>query len=362
MKKIIISLCFVFTFLIVGIGILCINSNAITANTTNYYHINSNNDYDGNVYNMDFYAKNWNTYNNSFSFNLFSRNFSLTESNFNTMGLITDTSSYNFWISWEECAAFYYYLDLNTYNNMYYDVVTYDYHTISLFFTGFNDYYDDNEYYSNINDLNQNLAILVAPVYYNQNPSQSYSNLGSNILILGDYWDDYIYNVSSNQYGMSNLFEVCFNIDYGPNTSIIGYNIYVLWKEYFSTNNYSSIGVGLIPSNNISIGINSSDVASSAYNNGYNYGYTIGNSNGYNNGYDIGYEEGYDVGYDEGYDNININNHWFGDGLLRLVDVPFILFNQFLNFDILGINFYYLLLGLFTLFIVFWLFRKFTGK
>lgn len=88
-----------------------------------------------------------------------------------------------------------------------------------------------------------------------------------------------------------------------------------------------------------------------SYDNGYNAGYSLGHTEGYNQGYQIGYQDGLAV---EGVDNM------LGNAMITVVELPWKMIKQILNFEVLGINFASLFLGLFTLVIVFWLLRHFS--
>lgn len=105
---------------------------------------------------------------------------------------------------------------------------------------------------------------------------------------------------------------------------------------------------------------NSNNDFQAYYNQGYDVGYNNGrlvaNAYEYNNGYNTGYNIGYNAGLEVDNDN------WLGNGLLSLVDIPIMLLSSIFNFDILGLNIYYLILGLLTLGIVLWLIKKFIFK
>lgn len=111
------------------------------------------------------------------------------------------------------------------------------------------------------------------------------------------------------------------------------------------------------------------------YDQGFNNGYNQGNSEGYNTGFNegdtqgynrgitqgqqIGYNNGYQVGYQEGLNTEGVDN-MLGNAMITVVELPWKMIKQILNFEVLGINFASLFLGLFTLVIVFWLLRHFS--
>lgn len=83
----------------------------------------------------------------------------------------------------------------------------------------------------------------------------------------------------------------------------------------------------------------------------YDFGYEDGERVGFNQGY----EEGRSIGYEEG---ANASNTLVGM-VGAIFTGPVTMFEQIFNFNVLGINFAEMLLGLVTLLVVIWLIKKF---
>lgn len=95
------------------------------------------------------------------------------------------------------------------------------------------------------------------------------------------------------------------------------------------------------------------------YEKGYQEGNTAGVTSGYSNGFTAGETQGYQQGYQEGLSVEGVDN-MLGNAMITVVELPWKMIKQILNFEVLGINFASLFLGLFTLVIVFWLLRHFS--
>lgn len=97
------------------------------------------------------------------------------------------------------------------------------------------------------------------------------------------------------------------------------------------------------------------------YNNGFisgkNEGYSQGLTDGYNNGFTSGSEQGYNNGYSQGVQNSS--GKPLATMMFTLVEVPFTFLKNTLSFDLLGVNFYNLLLGLISVGVVLWVVKKF---
>lgn len=83
----------------------------------------------------------------------------------------------------------------------------------------------------------------------------------------------------------------------------------------------------------------------------YDFGYEDGERVGFNQGY----EEGRSIGYEEGANSSNTLVGMVG----AIFTGPVTMFQQIFNFNVLGINFAEMLLGLVTLLVVIWLIKKF---
>ena len=90
------------------------------------------------------------------------------------------------------------------------------------------------------------------------------------------------------------------------------------------------------------------------YSAGYGDGYYTGNSEGLDAGYKDGYKNGELVGYQSGFnDGVNDSNQYTFMSLFGAVlDAPVSVFTSLFNFNILGINLFSLITGLFTLCVI----------
>lgn len=93
--------------------------------------------------------------------------------------------------------------------------------------------------------------------------------------------------------------------------------------------------------------------------NSYFEGYEEGKEDGLHDGYDLGYTEGFDDGYDLGFDDGLESNNSLVGMVGAIFTGPVTMFQQIFNFNVLGINFAEMLLGLVTLLVVIWLIKKF---
>lgn len=103
---------------------------------------------------------------------------------------------------------------------------------------------------------------------------------------------------------------------------------------------------------------------------GYNTGYDKGNSSGYNTGYQSGYDKGYNegkaYGYNEGF-NKGYEQGASGDNTLvgmiyAIVDAPFKVLKDSMNFNFLGINVADFIFSALTMIIVIKIFKFVFGK
>lgn len=200
-------------------------------------------------------------------------------------------------------------------------------------------------YVSNLYDSNNGVV---------QVDFDSYKYYSRNLSITNDlfYSKNYISIISNkmDETGSSGFYP----IENGSSFSS-GYGVYNVLMPNTIIDYYNENISGLSPYVN-----NSSNDFQAYYNNGYEVGYNNGrlvaNAYEYNNGYNTGYNIGYN-------DGLEVDDHnWLGNGLLSLVDIPIMLLSSIFNFDILGLNIYYLILGLLTLGIVLWLIKKFIFK
>lgn len=103
---------------------------------------------------------------------------------------------------------------------------------------------------------------------------------------------------------------------------------------------------------------------------GYNTGYDKGNSNGYKNGYqsgyDIGYNEGkaygYNEGFNKGYEQGTGSDNTLVGMIYAIVDAPFKVLKDSMNFNFLGINVADFIFSALTMIIVIKIFRFVFGK
>lgn len=112
------------------------------------------------------------------------------------------------------------------------------------------------------------------------------------------------------------------------------------------------------------------DNMTSPYQLGYNTGYGKGNSNGYNNGYqsgyDIGYNEGkaygYNEGFNKGYEQGTGSDNTLVGMIYAIVDAPFKVLKDSMNFNFLGINVADFIFSALTMIIVIKIFKFVFGK
>lgn len=77
-------------------------------------------------------------------------------------------------------------------------------------------------------------------------------------------------------------------------------------------------------------------------------GVLAGRDLGYNTGYNTGYQDGAEVGFTEGASSME--NIW--KLIVKVYEAPSILLNSMLNFDLFGVNLFWLVRLIFTLFLV----------
>lgn len=99
------------------------------------------------------------------------------------------------------------------------------------------------------------------------------------------------------------------------------------------------------------------------YQNGYDYGYQQGKNDYTNSGYQDGLKIGYNQGYNQGKtDGIASANDYTFLGLFSaLIDAPIQALSGLFNFNVMGINMFSLVSGLFTLFVVLIIVRLILG-
>ena len=103
---------------------------------------------------------------------------------------------------------------------------------------------------------------------------------------------------------------------------------------------------------------------------GYEYGYNQGALGGYDDGYDEGFNngksEGYTLGYKGGFEEGVIKGQTndpydLGDFIFSIIDAPFLVIRESLNFEILGYNISDLVLFVITAFLVIFVVKKLKG-
>lgn len=112
------------------------------------------------------------------------------------------------------------------------------------------------------------------------------------------------------------------------------------------------------------------DNMTSSYQIGYNTGYDKGNSIGYNSGYQSGYDKGYNEGkaysynegFNEGYEQGAGSNNTLVGMIYAIVDVPFKVLKDSMNFNFLGINVADFIFSALTMIIVIKIFKFVFGK
>lgn len=103
---------------------------------------------------------------------------------------------------------------------------------------------------------------------------------------------------------------------------------------------------------------------------GYNTGYDKGNSNGYNTGYQSGYDKGYNEGkayghnegFNEGYEQGTGSDNTLVGMIYAIVDAPFKVLKDSMNFNFLGINVADFIFSALTMIIVIKIFKFVFGK
>lgn len=103
---------------------------------------------------------------------------------------------------------------------------------------------------------------------------------------------------------------------------------------------------------------------------GYNTGYDKGNSSGYNTGYQSGYDKGYNDGkaygyndgFNEGYEQGASGNNTLVGMIYAIVDAPFKVLKDSMNFNFLGINVADFIFSALTMIIVIKIFKFVFGK
>ncbi len=103
---------------------------------------------------------------------------------------------------------------------------------------------------------------------------------------------------------------------------------------------------------------------------GYNTGYDKGNSNGYNTGYQSGYDKGYNEGkaygynegFNKGYEQGAGGNNTLVGMIYAIVDAPFKVLKDSMNFNFLGINVADFIFSALTMIIVIKIFKFVFGK
>lgn len=174
-------------------------------------------------------------------------------------------------------------------------------------------------------------------------------------------------DVSINTFGN---FDTSF-YEYYKRTGVEGSNYYKedMWK-FRGDNSDSNISFSFPSLFNLGTTTTIYDVydnSNANYNDGYNDGYANGNNVGYNNGYNEGRTTGYNNGYAQG-DAVGYsrgvaesNNYSFIGLIGAVIDAPIRAFTGLLNFEILGVNLSGFLLGLFSIALVLFIYRKVKG-
>ncbi len=102
------------------------------------------------------------------------------------------------------------------------------------------------------------------------------------------------------------------------------------------------------------------------YNTGYDKGNSIGYNTGYQSGYDKGYNEGkaygYNEGFNKGYEQGAGGNNTLVGMIYAIVDVPFKVLKDSMNFNFLGINVADFIFSALTMIIVIKIFKFVFGK
>lgn len=112
------------------------------------------------------------------------------------------------------------------------------------------------------------------------------------------------------------------------------------------------------------------DNMTSSYQIGYNTGYDKGNSNGYKTGYQSGYDKGYNEGkaygynegFNKGYEQGTGSDNTLVGMIYAIVDAPFKVLKDSMNFNFLGINVADFIFSALTMIIVIKIFKFVFGK
>lgn len=166
------------------------------------------------------------------------------------------------------------------------------------------------------------------------------------LTLLGDY---VFYNVNNGYY--------YFNLGDTYRSKVIDYIVFP--QLYWQGENDSRNVIPLIIDN-----------MTSPFQIGYNTGYDKGNSNGYNTGYQSGYDKGYIEGKAYGYNEGFNKGHEQGAGsnntlvgmIYAIVDAPFKVLKDSMNFNFLGINVADFIFSALTMIIVIKIFKFVFGK
>lgn len=167
-----------------------------------------------------------------------------------------------------------------------------------------------------------------------------------NLTLLGNY---VFYNVNNGYY--------YFNLGDTYRSKVIDYIVFP--ELYWQGENDSRNVIPLIIDN-----------MTTPFQIGYNTGYDKGNSNGYNTGYQSGYDKGYNEGkaygynegFNKGYEQGAGGNNTLVGMIYTIVDVPFKVLKDSMNFNFLGINVADFIFSALTMIIVIKIFKFVFGK
>lgn len=167
-----------------------------------------------------------------------------------------------------------------------------------------------------------------------------------NLTLLGDY---VFYNVNNGYY--------YFQLGDTYRSKVIDYIVFP--ELYWQGENDSRNVIPLIIDN-----------MTSPFQIGYNTGYDKGNSNGYNTGYQSGYDKGYNEGkayghnegFNEGYEQGTGSDNTLVGMIYAIVDAPFKVLKDSMNFNFLGINVADFIFSALTMIIVIKIFKFVFGK
>lgn len=161
---------------------------------------------------------------------------------------------------------------------------------------------------------------------------------------------------NNNQYGIIRRYVVNY-IDY------IDSNGKVFTLGFYSIYNNSSVYTGDVSWEDRIYYLTNAFTDNQNYQNGYEYGYQQGKNDYTNSGYQDGLKNGYNQGYNQGKtDGIASANDYTFLGLFSaLIDAPIQALSGLFNFNVMGINMFSLVSGLFTLFVVLIIVRLILG-